>query len=99
MNLPPLATGPGPTYRKLVNTLASAIADGTYQPGDKLPSGPVLAEGYGIARDTVQHAVHLLRQEGLVTTRPGSGVFVYRRPPAKPEGSTPGPWKVCYGLD
>lgn len=35
---------------------------------------------YGVARQTVQNAIDLLRAEGLVSSRAGSGVFVRERP-------------------
>ncbi|GID11095.1 GntR family transcriptional regulator [Actinocatenispora rupis] len=62
--------------RQIADQLRSAIRAGTYPPGERLPSIPSLAEGYGVARQTVQRAIDQLRVEGLVLTRPGSGTFV-----------------------
>ncbi|WP_055528193.1 GntR family transcriptional regulator, partial [Streptomyces graminilatus] len=49
---------------------------GQLAPGDKLPSERNLAQQYGAARNTAREAIRLLAEEGLVTARHGSGVFV-----------------------
>jgi DNA-binding transcriptional regulator YhcF (GntR family) len=70
---------PRPPYQQLAARLRAAILTSALKPGDKLASGPRLAEQYGVARMTVQQAVRLLRDEGLVVTRAGSGVYVRAR--------------------
>lgn len=65
-----------PTYERVATMLRTAIAAGELPPGSKLPSGPELAKQFGIARMTVQKGIDQLKSEGLVTSRPGSGVFV-----------------------
>lgn len=70
---------PRPPYQQVANALRAAILTRKFAPGDKLPSGPQLAERYGVARMTVQQAVRVLRDEGLIVSRQGSGVFVRER--------------------
>jgi DNA-binding transcriptional regulator YhcF (GntR family) len=70
---------PRPPYQQVAGALRAAILTRTFQPGEKLPSGPELAKRYGVARMTVQQAVRILRDEGLVVSRQGSGVFVRER--------------------
>jgi GntR family transcriptional regulator len=70
----------GPPSRRIAADLRAAIRHGEYLPGHQLPSGSVLMQRYGVARQTVQHAVDLLRAEGLITGRAGAGVFVRPRP-------------------
>ncbi|MGW6624050.1 GntR family transcriptional regulator [Nocardia sp. NPDC055002] len=70
---------PRPPYQQVANALRAAILTRTLIPGEKLPSGPQLAERYGVARMTIQQAIRLLRDEGLVVSRQGSGVFVRER--------------------
>lgn len=70
---------PRPPYQQVANALRAAILTRKFQAGDKLPSGPELAERFGVARMTVQQAIRLLRDEGLVVSRQGSGVFVRER--------------------
>ena len=70
---------PRPPYQQVANALRAAILTRKFVPGEKLPSGNELAQRYGVARMTVQQAVRLLRDEGLIVSRQGSGVFVRER--------------------
>jgi len=70
---------PRPPYLQIANALRAAILTRAFAPGEQLPSGNELAKRYGVARMTVQQALRLLRDEGLVVSRQGSGVFVRER--------------------
>jgi DNA-binding transcriptional regulator YhcF (GntR family) len=70
---------PRPPYQQVANALRAAILTRKFQPGEKLPSGPQLAERFGVARMTVQQAIRVLRDESLIVSRQGSGVFVRER--------------------
>src|SRR4249920_264139 len=74
---------PRPPYQQVANALRAAILTRKLAPGEKLPSGNELARRYGVARMTVQQAIRLLRDEGLIVSRQGSGVFVREGPPAR----------------
>jgi DNA-binding GntR family transcriptional regulator len=67
---------PRPPFQQLADELRDAIAAGKLRPGERLPSNRELAEREGIAAMTVQRAVSVLREEGLVFSAPGRGVFV-----------------------
>ncbi|NEC92278.1 GntR family transcriptional regulator [Streptomyces sp. SID12501] len=74
-------TTPGPSpnqppSRRIAEELRAAIEAGQLAPGDRLPSERTLAQQYGAARNTAREAIRLLAEEGLVTARHGSGVFV-----------------------
>ncbi len=56
--------------------LKSKIISGTYVPWGSLENEGVLCERYGVSRPTLQKAVSRLKQEGLVHSRQGAGVFV-----------------------
>ncbi|WP_228783042.1 winged helix-turn-helix domain-containing protein [Nocardia abscessus] len=79
---------PRPPRRQLADLLRAAILTGKLKPGEKLPSGPELAQRYGVSKVTAQQAVGELRTEGLVYSRAGSGVFVKERT-SKPVGLRP----------
>ena len=64
---------------QIANALRAAILTRQLAPGEQLPSGNELSKRYGVARMTVQQALRVLRDEGLVVTRQGSGVFVRGR--------------------
>jgi DNA-binding transcriptional regulator YhcF (GntR family) len=70
---------PRPPYRQVANALRAAILTKQLAPGEQLPSGNELAKRYGVARMTVQQALRVLRDEGLIVSRQGSGVFVRGR--------------------
>jgi DNA-binding transcriptional regulator YhcF (GntR family) len=70
---------PRPPYQQVANTLRAAILTRKIEPGQKLPSGAELARRYSVARMTIQQAIRLLRDEGLVVSRQGSGVYVRER--------------------
>lgn len=60
--------------------LKQLIMDEGMQPGDRLPSEPILIEKLGRSKGTVREAMRILEAEGLVRTRtgPGGGAFVDR---------------------
>jgi len=64
---------------QVANALRAAILTKKFQAGDKLPSRNELAKTYDVAPMTVQNALRELREEGLIVSRQGSGVFVRER--------------------
>jgi len=70
---------PRPPYVQVANALRAAILTKKFQAGDKLPSRQELAKTYNVAPMTVQNALRELREEGLIVSRQGSGVFVRER--------------------
>ncbi|MFD9895063.1 GntR family transcriptional regulator [Amycolatopsis sp. NPDC059027] len=70
---------PRPPYVQVANALRAAILTRKFTPGDKLPSRNELAKTYNVAPMTVQNALRELREEGLIVSRQGSGVFVRER--------------------
>lgn len=70
---------PRPPYVQVANALRAAILTKVFKPGDKLPSRAELAKKYEVAPMTVQNALRELRDEGLIVSRQGSGVFVRER--------------------
>jgi DNA-binding transcriptional regulator YhcF (GntR family) len=70
---------PRPPYQQVAASLRAAILTRTIAPGDKLPSQKELGERYGVARMTVQQALRILKDDGLVTSRQGSGMYARER--------------------
>ena len=66
---------PKPAYQQLSAILRSRIAQGEWRNGP-LPSVKQLQEEYSVGRDTVLHAIEILRTEGLVFTVPRRGTYV-----------------------
>lgn len=62
--------------------IAGSIASGEYAIGNKLPTENELAESFGVSRPIVREALARLRDDGLVTSRRGSGTYVRSAPVA-----------------
>src|SRR5437660_10962403 len=67
---------------RVVRALRARIEDGTYRPGDLLPSQHDLVREFGVSRPTVIEALRVLRQEGWIETQAARGSFVRGRVPA-----------------
>ncbi|GLW28091.1 GntR family transcriptional regulator [Actinoplanes regularis] len=63
-------------HRQIAAQLRERIRREEWQPGERLPSIPAIAEMFGVAKQTVQRAVDQLRVEGVLITKPGSGTYV-----------------------
>jgi DNA-binding transcriptional MocR family regulator len=71
-------------YQQVADRLRGAIQSGDLRPGEALPTEKQLAERYGVSRPTIRAAVGLLRTEGLIDSRQGSGAYVrLRRAPRR----------------
>ena len=65
-----------PAYAQLANILRRQIAEGSFRPGDQLPSEAQLCRTYGISPMTVRRSINLLSDQGVVSTAQGRGTFV-----------------------
>jgi GntR family transcriptional regulator len=63
-------------YRQLANKIAGLIESGEII--DRLPSLNQLVEDSGLSMSTVQHAIKVLKDDGLVYTIKSRGMFVRR---------------------
>jgi GntR family transcriptional regulator len=68
--------GDVPVYRQLAGLLRDQIRSGQISPRTPIPSKRALRQEHGVSGGTVDKAVHLLREEHLVRTVPGLGIFV-----------------------
>ena len=62
--------------RRIADEITLAVVSGAIAPGDQLPSTAVLMERYGVANQTVQNAMRVLKDLGLIYTVRGQGTFV-----------------------
>lgn len=65
-----------PLYRQIYNLIQQHIFDGSWKPGQKVPSIQSAMEEYGVGRNTVINAYQQLVAEGYLETRRGMGHFV-----------------------
>lgn len=65
-------------YEAVVAQLRQAILQ-QYAPGDKLPSIRQLSQTLACNKQTIQTALRVLKEEGLLYVRPKSGYYVLKR--------------------
>lgn len=81
MSLFPIEFKPGvPVYEQVLYAARKALISGELKPGDPFPSVRALSAEYRINPNTVQKAITVLKNEGLVETVPGIGNRVCHRP-------------------
>lgn len=68
-----------PNYQRVVDDLRSRILSGELGPGDKLPTEKELQQRWDFSTTIIKHALTLLRSEGLIEGRRGSGNYVRDR--------------------
>lgn len=66
-------------YTILMEQIKDDIVSGRSAPGAQLETEDMLAERFGISRQTVRRAIGILEKEGLVVRKQGSGTYV-RKP-------------------
>jgi GntR family transcriptional regulator len=67
-----------PLYRQVKDLLMKRLGDGSWSPGQLLPSEPEIAAGLGVSSGTVRKALDEMSAESLVIRRQGRGTFVAR---------------------
>lgn len=70
-----------PLYRQLADIIRAQIASGEIPERRAVPSKRTLRQRYGVSARTVDAAMEILREEGLIETEPGKGLYV--REPGK----------------
>lgn len=63
-------------YVSVEKFILKNIQNGTYKPGDKIPTEEEIMSMLGFSRSPVRHAIALLEQEGYIYKIHGSGSFV-----------------------
>jgi DNA-binding transcriptional MocR family regulator len=83
------SVGPEPLYQQLAGGLKKAILDGAVPPDTLLPPERTFAGALAVSRSTVVAAYALLRQEGWLESRQGSGTKVLGPPLAQAKEFNP----------
>ncbi|GLQ05125.1 GntR family transcriptional regulator [Sneathiella chinensis] len=65
-----------PLYLKLASVFREKITRGEWPAGEQIATLPDLKQQYGVARATVQQAIRILSEEGLLSSSRGRGTFV-----------------------
>lgn len=65
-----------PLFNQIALGILGNIIDGTFDEGEALPSLKELSQTYGVATNTAMQAVHLLKNNGLVSRQRGQKYLV-----------------------
>lgn len=65
-----------PVYQQIATDIASKIASGHYEVGEKIYARSVLASQYGVSAETARRAIAILSDMEIVDTTKGSGVII-----------------------
>jgi 2-aminoadipate transaminase len=65
-----------PLYQKIADTIKARIAAGHYKPGEKIPPIRRFTQDLGVNKSTVHKAFDLLKYQGIIENRVGSGSYV-----------------------
>lgn len=80
-------------YRQIADDLRQQILNGDYPPGSRLPTREELQLQYRVAGCTVSNAMRILKDQGYVLARQGSGYFA-----AMPSSAAPPPPTLGVGV-
>lgn len=69
-----------PLHLQLLNNMRHRILAGEWSTGSRVPSENTLQSLLGISRSTIRQALTAAKAEGLVTSVPGKGTFVAKKP-------------------
>lgn len=78
--MPRESSGSPPPYRRIAAEIRRRVEIGELRPGDPVPSARQITREHGVAIATATKVLALLREEGLVLTRPGAGTVVAAAP-------------------
>jgi len=83
MNTTPVPPGGGPLYKRVKSDVIGRIVEGTWNPGDRLPSETALAGEMGVSQGTVRRAFDELAAENVILRHQGRGTFVSAHTPQR----------------
>jgi len=79
-------------YEEIANNMRESITQGTFRPGERIPSVRQMSKKKGVSVTTILQAYQLLEEQGLIESHPQSGYYVCLNENVKlpePEISTP----------
>ncbi|MFE2486098.1 winged helix-turn-helix domain-containing protein [Streptomyces mirabilis] len=75
-----------PRWKQVYDQMRERIVDGTYPPGERLPSVVDVCAEFEISQMTARRVLKELRQDGLAEMQPGIGTFATELPQPPAEG-------------
>lgn len=65
-----------PFYQKIYDALKRDIENGTYRPGDQVPTEEALAKAFAVSKITSKRSLNMLAEDGYISRQKGRGSFV-----------------------
>lgn len=66
---------------KIAEVLRGEIYRGVFRPGERLPTESELGSTFGVSRAVIREAISALKQDGILESFQGRGIFVSDQPP------------------
>ncbi|MGX5666629.1 FadR/GntR family transcriptional regulator [Rhizobium daejeonense] len=66
---------------KIADVLRDEIYRGVFRPGERIPTEGELCANFGVSRAVVREAISALKQDGILESYQGRGIFVSSEPP------------------
>lgn len=76
-----------PVFMSLAQQLRERIDAGAWPRGGRLPTEREMADTYSVGVNTVRRAIRSLAEDGIVTSRQGSGTYLVDRPVSRARAS------------
>ena len=73
-------------YQAVYDNIVAGVENGKWLPGDRLPTEAALSASAKVSLGTVQKALRLLEEEGVIVRRHGSGTYIksaFSHPPTR----------------
>lgn len=70
------APGYRPLYRQVYDIIVNKVAEGTWRPGEAIPSEQALARELGVSQGTMRKVLDALTAEKLLVRHQGKGTFI-----------------------
>ena len=80
-------------YQQTIDKIYNLIDSGEIKPGEKFPPERQLTQRWGISRNTLRDAFHILEHRGIIVSRHGSGRFLRNQMDI---GESYGPFKIKF---
>lgn len=88
-----------PKYQQIADALRAEILAGAPGDGMQLQTKSELQDRFGVAVNTVERAIEVLRHEGLVESRQGAGMYARIPAPSPPSAEFTAIMKRLDGMD
>ncbi|KEF38677.1 transcriptional regulator [Schinkia azotoformans MEV2011] len=84
--------GKTPLYLQIVHLIREKITRGEWPVGSKLPTQREMAKQFNVNRSTVITAIEILKSEGLLEGKTGSGIYIVNNQWSLRTASSPPDW-------